>query len=88
MLLQQSDDVRQRYIAPDSKTHGANMGPTWGLQDPGGPHVVHMNLAIWGSSNTGPWVPSHRAADRPETTLISLEAFMDKNRDSFLVSIG
>ena len=32
---------------PDSKVHGANMGPTWGWQDPGGPHLGHMNLAIW-----------------------------------------
>ena len=32
---------------PDSKVHGANMGPTWGRQDPGGPHVAPMNLAIW-----------------------------------------
>ena len=23
------------------------MGPTWGQQDPGGPHVGPMNLAIW-----------------------------------------
>ena len=23
------------------------MGPTWGQQDPGGPHVGHVNLAIW-----------------------------------------
>ena len=23
------------------------MGPTWGLQDPGGPHAGPMNLAIW-----------------------------------------
>ena len=34
-------------LYPDSKVHGANMGPTWGRQDPGGPHVGHMNLAIW-----------------------------------------
>ena len=33
---------------PDSKIHGANVGPTWGRQDPGGPHVGHRNLAIWG----------------------------------------
>ena len=33
---------------PDSKVHGANVGPTWGRQDPGGPHVGHTNLAIWG----------------------------------------
>ena len=32
---------------PDSKVYGANMGPTWGQQDPGGPHVDPMDLAIW-----------------------------------------
>ena len=32
---------------PDSKFHGANMGPTWGRQDPGGPQVGHMKIAIW-----------------------------------------
>ena len=32
---------------PHSKVHGANMGPSWGRQDPGGPHVGNMNLAIW-----------------------------------------
>ena len=32
---------------PDSKVHGANMGPIWGRQDPGGPHVGSMNFAIW-----------------------------------------
>ena len=31
----------------DCKIHGANMGPIWGLQDPGGPHGGPMNLAIW-----------------------------------------
>ena len=31
----------------DSKIHGANMGSIWGRQDPGGPHVGPMNLAIW-----------------------------------------
>ena len=29
---------------PDSKAHGANMGPTWG---PRWAHVGHVNLAIW-----------------------------------------
>ena len=33
-------------IIPDSKVHGANMGLTWGRQDPGGPHVGPINLAI------------------------------------------
>ena len=33
----------------DSKDHGANMGPTWVLSTPGGPHVGPMNLAIRGA---------------------------------------
>ena len=32
---------------PDSKVIGANMGPIWGQQDPGGPHVGPKNFAIW-----------------------------------------
>ena len=32
---------------PDSKVHGANMGPIWGGQDPGGPHVGPMNFVLW-----------------------------------------
>ena len=31
---------------PDSKGHRANMGPTWVLSAPAGPHVNPMNLAI------------------------------------------
>ena len=31
---------------PDSKIHGANMGPTWVLSAPDGPHDGPMNLAI------------------------------------------
>ena len=47
-------------LTPDSNVHGANMGPTWGRQDPGGPHVGPMNLAIWDISfrqqGFGRWV--------------------------------
>ena len=32
---------------PEGKVHGAKMGPIWGRQDPGGPHVGPMNFAIW-----------------------------------------
>ena len=39
-------------LLPDSKAHGANMGPIWGRQAPGGPHVDPMNLAIWAVSQT------------------------------------
>ena len=34
-------------VFPVSTVHGANMGPTWELSPPGGPHVGVMNLAIW-----------------------------------------
>ena len=37
----------QQTSYPDSKVHGGNMGPIWGRQDPGGPHVGPMNFAIW-----------------------------------------
>ena len=33
--------------SPESRVHRANMGLTWGWQDPGGPHVGCMNFAIW-----------------------------------------
>ena len=35
------------YTIPDSKGYGANMGRTWGRQDPGEPYVGLRNLAIW-----------------------------------------
>ena len=36
---------------PYSKVHGANMGPIWGRQGSGEPHVGPMNFAIWVVSN-------------------------------------
>ena len=35
------------FSFPDSKGHGANMGPTWVLSAPDGPHVGPTNLTIW-----------------------------------------
>ena len=35
------------FRIPESEVHGATMGLIWGPQDPGGPHVGPMNLAIW-----------------------------------------
>ena len=29
---------------PDNKVHGANMGPIWGRQDPGGPMLAPWTL--------------------------------------------
>ena len=34
------------YKIPDSNIHGANMGPTWVLSAPNGPHVGPTKLAI------------------------------------------
>ena len=31
---------------PDTMVRGANMGPIWGRQDPGGPHVGPTNLVF------------------------------------------
>ena len=39
--------VQNNKIFLDSKVHGANMGPIWGREDPGGPHVGPMNFTIW-----------------------------------------
>ena len=38
--------MKSNKANPDSKVHGANMGPTWVLSAPDGPHVGPMNLAI------------------------------------------
>ena len=40
-------NMATHHLTPDSKVHGDNMGPIWGRQDPGGPHVGPMNFAIW-----------------------------------------
>ena len=42
-----------------SKVHGANMGPTWVLSAPGGPHVGPINIAIRGGLR---WIPSLRCS--------------------------
>ena len=46
-LLESYIDFNMDIPYPDSKIRGANMGPTWVLAAPGGPHVGPMNLAIW-----------------------------------------
>ena len=44
--------MRNTHVAPlpilDNKVHEANMGPTWVLSAPDGPHARAMNLAIRG----------------------------------------
>ena len=41
--------LAQNKNYPDSKVLGANMGPIWGRQDPGGPHVGPWTLLYLGS---------------------------------------
>ena len=43
-------DIHHIEAVPDSKVHGANMGPTWVLSAQDGLHVGPMNLAIRGRS--------------------------------------
>ena len=40
------NELPKNNLTPDSKVHGVNIGPIWGRQDPGGPHVGPMNFAI------------------------------------------
>ena len=54
----------QKY--PDSKVRGANMGPIWGRQDPGGPHIGPMNFAIW----VGPSSDKELTNVTPHLTLV------------------
>ena len=35
-------EVILRETYPELKVHGANMGPIWGRQDPGGPHESYF----------------------------------------------
>ena len=45
---------RSDIIIRESKVHGANMGPTWVLTAPDGPHFGPMNLAIRDMTPTMP----------------------------------
>ena len=36
--------MTKRRYNPDSKVHRAHMGPIWGRQDPGGPHLARWTL--------------------------------------------
>ena len=47
LFFYSKSDLYPSLMIPDSKAHGTNMGPIWGRQDPGGPHVGPMNFAIW-----------------------------------------
>ena len=63
-LASSSGNVTSLIITvPDSKVYGANMGPIWGRQDPGGPHVGPMNFAIWGDAHENHGISNHQQLD-------------------------
>ena len=47
LFTSDQSEAQRSHSYSDGKVHGANMGSIWGRQDPGGPHVGPMNLAIW-----------------------------------------
>ena len=47
LTIERSSNILPRGTILDNKVHGANMGPIWDRQDPGGPHVCPMNFSIW-----------------------------------------
>ena len=67
---------------PDRKVHGANMGPIWGRQDPGGPMLALWTLLSGNISNSIIYLvlPDYfnlNARYRSLTYKISLEYYMD-----------
>ena len=66
-------EARLFQSVPDSKVHRANMGPTWGQQDPGGPHVGPMNLAIWVGSDNG------KLLNKWQAIIWTIDAIYDNN---------
>ena len=49
-MVGQSEEVG--HATPDSKVHGANMGPIWVQQEAGGLHVGPMKVANWDQALT------------------------------------
>ena len=39
-------NISHNQVYPDNKVHGANMGPTWVLPAPDGPHISPMNRVL------------------------------------------
>ena len=69
---------------PDNKIHGVNMGPIWGRQDPGGPHVGHMNFAIWELVHLMHFCGHHVCHQRFTSTLTQVKACCLTTRSHYL----
>ena len=67
---------------PDSKVHGANMGPIWGRQDPGGPLVGPMNF-----STSEPFSTSIHSSLLNVQCATTREAFSDGNQSHWIILV-
>ena len=54
------------FTDPDSKIYGADMGPIWGGQDPGGPPCWPHELFYLGRTIVIPWVLRHWLLASPD----------------------
>ena len=66
------------------------MGPTWGGEDPGGPHVGHVNRAIWVDYSIPTSVSnvnelSNNALDEINDRLSENKLTLDIEKNTFMV---
>ena len=66
---------------PDSKVHGANMGPIWGRQDPGGPHVGYLGTLL-----SGKWLVVSSGSFLFHTVLLKKNALQWRHNGRDVVS--
>ena len=78
-LIMMTSQWFDRYPIPDSKFHGANMGATWVLPAPDGPHVGPMNLAMGDISHPPGYILSKSGARLyiPDQYVIILATWYD-----------
>ena len=85
----------QLQVIPDSKVHGANVGPTSGRQNPGGPHIGPMNFAIWdinpdktGQHYISNMVNQHTVDDLLDQPCLYLTSMECRNDNNFMMNQG
>ena len=66
------------HECPDNKVHGANMGPTWVLSAPDGPHIGPVNLAIRVCISSNMFVPPGSASPKQTQSCIKNNQFIEK----------
>ena len=76
------DSTKSQCPIPDSKVHGANMGPTWGRQDPGWPYVCFMNFAIWDVLTRYQYKPVYNKDLRRCARLKTIELLLSANSNA------